>query len=434
MLNALKSTVLGNVAVVVDTYSVWSGTKKMDAMDFINIDPQDLPPEQSVTLGSKRLIDPEELKPFLQLRSRSDRTCAKYGVRTALGWVVPNDSVKALTSELVAIGNEFQKMLDDWLPEYERKVDCWIDEIAQSQPDFARVLHAARIPASTVRARFGHSLIVAQINPSAEDPADTTSTFAQGLRGSVLVAVAAEIQEYAEKLRTCPNAMFKATVRGSIQRIAERLRRFAFCDDSGLLQPFADILEQSVQGQGKIEGQEYANLRALLGTIVCPQSLELRMRALVGHSQPVPSPVAPQLPLAAAPVAPAAQPVVSAGPSIHVPEASPGGALLPVNGAGSPVSVSPPEERLLDALPVVAEQIEDALVAHDPELPAGSDGLAGERSDHADVSDIAASVPIPAYLPGTDLRQAPTELPAAAFAAPPQQPQRLIPGRVDLSW
>ena len=422
MLNALSSNVLDNVAVVVDTYSVWSGTKKMDALDFIKIDPKDLPPEQSVTLGSKRLIDPEELKPFLQLRSRSDRTCAKYGVRTALGWVVPNDRVKALTAELIAIGDEFQQLVDDWLPEYERKVDSWIQEIEQSQPEFARVLSAARIPAAAVRARFRHSLVVAQINPSAEDPADTTTTFAQGLRGSVLVAVASEIQEYAEKLRECPNGMFKTSVRGSIQRIADRLRRFAFCDDTGLFQSFADVLDRSVQGQGKIEADEYAHLRVLLGAIDSPLTLESQMRALAGHVPTPPVPVAPQLPLAA-----------NATPSAPVQDAIPVGGQLPVDEAQAG-SLPAPEDRPEDAPQAAVEADKDPIPVHAIGISDVDDTAGKDPERHLNSLPDQVTISIPASLPGTASKAASNALPAAAFAAPTQHPERLVPGRVDLSW
>ena len=432
MLNALSSNVLDNVAVVVDTYSVWSGTKKMDALDFIKIDPKDLPPEQSVTLGSKRLIDPDELKPFLQLRSRSDRTCAKYGVRTALGWVVPNDRVKALTSELMAIGDEFQKMLDDWLPEYERKVDAWIREIEMSQPEFARVLSAARIPAAAVRARFGHSLVVAQINPSAEDPADTTAAFAQGLRGSVLAAVSAEIQEYAEKLREVPDGMFKTTVRGSIQRIADRLRRFAFCDDTGLFQSFADVLERSVQGQGKIEAQEYAHLRVLLAGIRNPTSLETQMRAMAGQTPTPPLPMAPQLPLAPAPAALAVTPQAQTASSILQQVENAPAVQLHEDHHPETASATP-DNRPDDATPAGTQEAQDQPALEDAIIDVVGTAETGSDAAH-DHFNGQATKTIPDSLPGTDTRRISQELPAAAFAAPAQPPQRLVPGRVDLSW
>ena len=66
------------VAVNLDV-RIWSGRKKLTAEDLSL--GADVPPEDLVSLGSKRVCDPEAIKVFHRLKQQAERICLTGGMR-----------------------------------------------------------------------------------------------------------------------------------------------------------------------------------------------------------------------------------------------------------------------------------------------------------------------------------------------------------------
>ena len=73
-------TITDRIVLVMLGISIWSGRKKLKPED-LNLLDGEIPPEELVSLGSKRVCDPEPLKPFHRLKQSAERACLRVGTR-----------------------------------------------------------------------------------------------------------------------------------------------------------------------------------------------------------------------------------------------------------------------------------------------------------------------------------------------------------------
>ena len=91
------------------------------------IDIAKLPPGTLATLGSKRIISPDAVKPFIALKRAAMRLCLQQGVRFGGdGYAIPREKVAALSSELKCLKEAFESAKVSFLAVYEEEVEKWI--------------------------------------------------------------------------------------------------------------------------------------------------------------------------------------------------------------------------------------------------------------------------------------------------------------------
>ena len=73
---------------------IWSGRKKLRPED-LRLSGDEIPPEDLVSLGSKRVCDPESLKAFYRLKQSAERACLRVGTRFLGGFAIPQDQAEA---------------------------------------------------------------------------------------------------------------------------------------------------------------------------------------------------------------------------------------------------------------------------------------------------------------------------------------------------
>ncbi len=135
--------ILDQMILVVLNISLWQGRKALQMNDLAlnGIDVDKLPPESLATLGSKRIISPDALKPFVALKRTAKRFCLKSGVRFGGdGYAIPREQAEALSQELNKIKSEFEVAKTNFLSIYEDEVEKWI---ASNQPEWSPIIRAA---------------------------------------------------------------------------------------------------------------------------------------------------------------------------------------------------------------------------------------------------------------------------------------------------
>ncbi|MCG5547519.1 DUF3150 domain-containing protein [Halorhodospira halochloris] len=149
------------LTLVVLDIRIWSGRKKLRAED-LHLDDGEIPPEDLVSLGSKRVCDPEQLKAFHRLKQSAERSCLRVGTRFLGGFAVAKEQTTALAEELDQIKAQFDAERDNFLSTYDRDLEDWI----QTLPGFETAIRRAVEPASSVaaRLRFGYQLV--EIKPA----------------------------------------------------------------------------------------------------------------------------------------------------------------------------------------------------------------------------------------------------------------------------
>ncbi len=247
------------VTLVILEVNIWSGRKKLRPEDLKL--GTEIPPEDLVSLGSKRVCDPEGLRGFHRIKKAAERACLQVGTRFLGGYAVPNAHAEALAEKLAAIKEEFEKETQTFLSGYDRALEEWIASLPAWEEPIRRAIEPVNVVGG--RLRFGFQLI--QIAPAAQP--GTLEDEVHGLGDGIF----AEVEQMARELEDSFEGKDKLHRRalGTFKRIRDKLGCLSFIDPR--IQPVVDTIDgwfNRVPADGPIEGavfNEGMGLALLLG-------------------------------------------------------------------------------------------------------------------------------------------------------------------------
>ena len=151
-------TVLDKLLAVNLSITLWSARRKMTPEDIGGIN---LPPEDLASLGSKRIADPESLKVFSSLKSRTFSFLDRHGVRFMSGWAIPEDKAGLIVQELIAIRDEFQTAKQEFLSQYDQSIQSWINKHQQ----WKEIIQSSTVSSEYVNARMSFKWQIYKVEP-----------------------------------------------------------------------------------------------------------------------------------------------------------------------------------------------------------------------------------------------------------------------------
>ncbi len=233
------------LTLVVLSVTIWSGRKKLRAEDLKL--GADVPPEELVSLGSKRVCNPEALKVFHRLKKGAERACLTVGTRFLGGFAVPHAHAESLAEKLQELKAEFDEETALFLSGYDRALEEWIATLPQWEEPIRRAIEPANLVGG--RLRFGYQLI--QIAP-----ADKPGTLEEEVRG-LGDGIFAEVEQLAQELEESFEGKERLHRRalGTFRRIREKLACLSFVDPR--IQPVVDTVDGwfgRIPVDGPIEG------------------------------------------------------------------------------------------------------------------------------------------------------------------------------------
>jgi len=232
------------VAVNLDV-RIWSGRKKLTAED-LSIG-ADVPPEDLVSLGSKRVCDPEAIKVFHRLKKQAERVCLGGGMRFLGGYAIPEDRTETVAAELDALGETFAKERANFVAGYGEAIEDWI----ALHPQWEAAIRKAVDPASVVESRLGFGYQLYRIAPA--ENAGNLAEQVQGL-GDTLFGEVAGIAREIDKSFVGKDGLSQRAL-STFRRIREKLGCLSFVDYR--VQPVLESLEDwlaRVPGKGLVTG------------------------------------------------------------------------------------------------------------------------------------------------------------------------------------
>ncbi len=203
-------------------YHIWSGRKKLRPED-LRMGP-DLPPEGLVSLGSKKVCDPDALRVFHRKRRQVERLLLAFGTRFLGGYIVPNSHAAQVLAEANGLTAEARAAAETFLAEYDRHIDAW----CAAYPSWEQAIRNAVDPLEVVRGQFRFRVQALQIETSkviAED------TLAEDLR-EVGETIFSEVEQIARDLEQSflgKDALSRRAL-GTFRRIEDKLAALSFID------------------------------------------------------------------------------------------------------------------------------------------------------------------------------------------------------------
>ena len=225
-------TITDRIVLVMLSISIWSGRKKLRPED-LHLSDGEIPPEELVSLGSKRICDPDALKGFSRIKQSAERACLRVGTRFLGGFAVPQDQADDLAAKLDALRAEFDGEVTTFLTSYDYALEQWI----RTLPEFEGPIRRAIEPAAVVggRLRFGFQLV--EIKPA--EQAGTLVEEVQQLGNGIF----SEIEQMARDLEGSFEGKDKLHRRalGTFNRIRDKLACLSFIDPR--IQPVVDSID-----------------------------------------------------------------------------------------------------------------------------------------------------------------------------------------------
>ena len=236
--------VTDRITLVMLNVAIWSGRKKLRAEDLKL--GTEVPPEELVSLGSKRVCDPESLRIFHRIKKGAERTCLQVGTRFLGGFAVPHAHAESIAESLAVLKVEFDTETRSFLAGYDRALEEWISNLPAWEEPIRRAIEPAEVVGT--RLRFGYQIV--RIAP-AEQPG-TLEEEVQGLGDGIF----AEVEQMARELEGSFEGKEKLHRRalGTFRRIREKLACLSFVDRR--IQPVVDTLDLwfARLPEGPIEG------------------------------------------------------------------------------------------------------------------------------------------------------------------------------------
>lgn len=276
-----KLETLDRVDLVSIDCSIWTGRKRLRSDDIELGAGGKLPPEQVASLGSKKIIDPEDLAVFHRLKKRAERACEAVGVRFLGGFAVPREKTESVSTVLTETAQSFAKERETFLKRYDDAVEAWLKQ----HPDFAQKLRKEITPREYVGSRIGFEYSVFRVAGTAATSGNLGDQVNR-LGSQLLHEVSMEARElYEQSFAGAAGSQRKATRRslGAIMRMREKLAGLGFLDSA--VEPMVKAIDKlfaAVPKTGPLEDELYDQALALVLILSDPD--KVRRHATAGLS------------------------------------------------------------------------------------------------------------------------------------------------------
>lgn len=253
--------IVDKIVIIHPVINTWGGRKKLDPSDLGDIKP----PKDLVSLGNKRIVPKDVLRPFEAFKKRLDRTMMKFGIRLIGGYAVAEENFGVLAEKLQEFEAEFNQMKDDFIRNFDQHVEAQVS----AYPEWAGSLRAAAAEVEPhLSEKFGCGYKAYKLIPpeSEEDGNNAGNRFVKD--EEVTSQAVSEISTMADKalVRLSGKEELKQTFLKTVRNIREKLLNLASLDRNffgGAVRVIDNVLGQ-MPTKGPIQGRDRKTLTSLL--------------------------------------------------------------------------------------------------------------------------------------------------------------------------
>lgn len=245
--------------------SMWSGSKSLRAEDFQGIE---LPPEELVSLGSKRLHDKEAFKPVNAVRSKAATYLSSAAVSLYGGkiWIVPEHRLNEVEQALADLANEFEAEKRLFLQSFNDAQNQWLEKNQQ----WVSILRPYLDTPESVAQKFEFKWRIFRMSSL-----DSDTELADTLAGDMTNTLLREISHLSAEAYAALKDKDKATTRNlnRLDRLVGKLKGLSFVNPgvSVIEQEIEQILDQ--REDGVLSGDDLFSLMRLLVQLKNPKVL-----------------------------------------------------------------------------------------------------------------------------------------------------------------
>ena len=245
--------ILDQMVLVKVEATIYGARKKLKIEDLMLVDGSKLPPEDLASLGSKRLLDPDQLTVFNRLKKEAERICLRIGTRFLGGYAIPCASAPGIIAELERIALDFAAAKTEFLAGYDAAVTDWVVR----HPEFAGIIEKAVDSVEFVSTRFSFDYLVVTVGLPEALPAEDIVRLESkigSLSEQMFYEIAVDANQFIEQSLIGKDQVTRNALR-PIKRMRDKLDGLGFLDYrvAPVVSTIDDLLKR-IPDRGAIEG------------------------------------------------------------------------------------------------------------------------------------------------------------------------------------
>lgn len=203
-------------------YHIWSGRKKLRPEDLRM--GQDRPPDELISLGSKKVCDPQALRVFHRKRRQVERELLAVGTRFLGGYLVPNSHAEAVLADAKRLTGEARAAAEAFLADYDRHIDAW----CAAYPRWEPAIRNAIDPVEVVRSQLRFRVQAVRIETSLAVAEDTLAEDLEAV-AETLFSEVEQMARHLERSFLGRDALSQRAL-STFRRITDKLDALSFAD------------------------------------------------------------------------------------------------------------------------------------------------------------------------------------------------------------
>lgn len=269
--------VLGRVTLVsLHGIHLWTARKKISPADFPGVE---FPPEQLMSLGSKHVLDPEQLKPFERCKREAHSECSRVGVRFLGGYAVPEEKLNELLVKLRDIKTKFISYRGKFLSNYDQFTSDWANA-DWKKPEWREMILRSITPKAEVACKFDFGFTAMKIVPHPdEELSEGLGDEVKGLTSELIKEVSTEARNIIQRGLLQRGTATQGTV-NTLRKISEKIDGLAF------LSPFVAVVSSYVSRvvnvmptEGTIKDDDFQRLSSLVVSLSSEYGIKTLLNA-----------------------------------------------------------------------------------------------------------------------------------------------------------
>jgi Protein of unknown function (DUF3150) len=245
--------ILERVVLVKVEANIYGARKKLKKEDLVLADGSKLPPKDLASLGSKRLLDPDQLTVFNRLKKEAERICLRIGTRFLGGYAIPCASAPGIIAELERIAQDFAAAKTQFLAGYDAAVTDWVVR----HPEFAGIIEKAVDSVEFVSTRFSFDYLVVSVSLPEALPAEDVVRLESkigSLSEQMFYEIAVDANQLIEQSLIGKEQVTRSALR-PLKRMRDKLDGLGFLDYrvAPVVSTIDELLER-IPDKGAIEG------------------------------------------------------------------------------------------------------------------------------------------------------------------------------------
>ncbi len=251
--------ILDQLQVVKLNIKLWTSSKKLRPEDLQLANGSKLPPEELASLGTKKTVDPTQLKEFTRIKKEAERICLEAGTRFIGGFANPTDEIPRIVKALDDLSGQFNDERERFLSVYATITDEWV----RRHPAFADAIRRAIEPVGSVKQKLVFDYMIFRVTKPEGGLGDSLDRHTLSLSDQLFREIAQDAKDLVDRSFVGKDTVTARTL-GAFRRMRDKLDSLGFLDHRCM--PVVDEIDKvlaSTPKNGPYNGAVYHSLFSL---------------------------------------------------------------------------------------------------------------------------------------------------------------------------